>query len=303
MLWKTIKELFKDLGDYYVNPYPILLVVGALRRFWRRCKIIWIPKGRGRPSISEEVINLILDMKRSNQGWGALRISQELAFLGIKVSKTTIASILKQNGFVPPPLRMSPISWEAFFNYHKHLWAMDFHSVYDIKGNQIFVLVILDVITRELVSINSTLNPNRNWIIQQFCNAEISGYKHPSGLIADNDGIYGGWLDCTLKKLFNIDVHHIPIKMPWKNGRCERLHLTIKTEITNRVDIRDVAQLQELCVLYQDYYNSSRPHQALDGKTPENKILNKKKTVKTVNFSYVKKPLVGGLVTKFSIAA
>ena len=303
MLWKTTRELFKDLGNYYINPYPVLLVVGAIRRFLRRCKIIWIPNGRGRPSVSEEVINLILDMKRSNKGWGALRISQELAFLGITISKTTVATILKQNGFVHPSVRMTPISWEAFFNHHKHLWAMDFHCVYDISGNQIFVLVVLDIVTRELVSINATLNPDRNWIIQQFRNAEISGYKLPSALIADNDGIYGCWLDQAFKELFEIDVHHIPIKMPWKNGRCERFHLTIKTEILNRVDILDVAQARELCVLYQTHYNSSRPHQALNGKSPENKIQVDEETVKASNFPYVKTSLVGGLVTKFSIAA
>ncbi len=121
MLWKTVKELFKDFKKYYLNPYPVLLIIGAIRRFKRRLKMIWIPKGPGRPPISEEVTNLILDMKRSNSGWGALRISQELALLGIKVSKTTVATILKQNGYVLPPVRMTPISWKAFFHHHKHL--------------------------------------------------------------------------------------------------------------------------------------------------------------------------------------
>ncbi len=180
---------------------------------------------------------------------------------------------------------------------------MDFHSVFDISGNQIFVLVILDIVSSELVSINATLNPNRNWIIQQFCNAEISGYKLPSGLIADNDGIYGQWLDQTFKELFKIDVHHIPIKMPWKNGRCERFHLTIKTEILNRVDMFDVAQARELCILYQNHYNSSRPHQALNGKRPGNKTPDDKKTVEYINFSYLKTSSVGDLITEFSLAA
>ncbi|MEZ4740858.1 MAG: integrase core domain-containing protein [Bdellovibrionota bacterium] len=243
-------------------------------------------------------------MKRCNQGWGALRISQELLLLGIKVSKTTVATILKRNGFTPPKTRMTPSSWEAFFNHHKHIWAMDFHNVFDTKGNQLFILVLLNTFTRELVAINATLNPNKNWIIQQFCNASMSGYQLPTGLIADNDGIYGNWLDQALKGLFDIDVPRISIKEPWKNGRCERFHLTIKTEILNRIDITDFSQAQKLCLEYQSYYNASRPHQALDGQNPCD--TNSKKCNSTSlypNLSYKKTTRVGGLITEFSLAA
>jgi len=91
MIWKTAKELSKDLSDYYFSSYPILLFIGAFRRLRRRLKTVWVPKGRGRPPVSEEIVNLILDMKRANRGWGALRISQELSQLGTKVSKTSVA--------------------------------------------------------------------------------------------------------------------------------------------------------------------------------------------------------------------
>ncbi len=304
MIWRTVRELAGDFGDYYLSPYPFLLIIGALRRLVRRIKPIWVPRGRGRPQISEEVTNLILDMKRSNWGWGALRISQELALLGIKVSKTTVAAILKKNGLTPPRTRMTPISWEAFFHHHKHLWAMDFLCVFDAKGTQIFVLVILDIVTRELVSINATLNPNRNWIIEQFCNAECSGYKHPTMLIADNDGIYGNWLDPSLKELFGIDVHHIPFKQPWKNGRCERFHLSLKSEILQRVDVRDVAHARQLCAKYQAHYNGNRPHQSLDGMEPANRSSKwNDGEVKSADFSYTKTKVVGGLVTEFALAA
>jgi hypothetical protein len=48
--------------------------------------------------VSEDVVELILDMKRSNWSWGALRISQELLLLGIHVHKKIVKRMLLENG-------------------------------------------------------------------------------------------------------------------------------------------------------------------------------------------------------------
>ena len=80
---RVLSQLLSDLWAYYSSPYPLLLVVGVLRRIIRRANTLWLAKGRGRPSVGEDVVELILDMKRSNWTWGALRISQELLLLGI----------------------------------------------------------------------------------------------------------------------------------------------------------------------------------------------------------------------------
>ena len=119
----------------------------------------------------------------------------------------------------------------------------------------------------------------------------------------DNDGIYGAWLDQTLKKLFDIEVHHIPFKRPWENGRCERFHFTIKTEILERIDVRSVQHARELCFAYQDHYNSSRPHQAIEGCVPRKRASISFGDRCPANFSYKKTTVIGGLITEFSLAA
>ena len=70
-----------------VTLYPFLLIMGVLRRMLRRTKAVWMPKGPGRQPVREDVVELILDMKRSNLSWGVLRISQELLLLGIRIHK------------------------------------------------------------------------------------------------------------------------------------------------------------------------------------------------------------------------
>jgi len=87
---RLVLELAHDLWDYCVTPYPFLLIAGTCQRFMRRFKIIWSSKkAKGRPPIHENIVDLIIDMKRSHTIWGAQRISDELKLLGISVSKKT----------------------------------------------------------------------------------------------------------------------------------------------------------------------------------------------------------------------
>jgi hypothetical protein len=88
----ALRMLLVDLWRYYVSPYPFLRAPGAFRRIYRRLRAIWLPKPKGRPPLTEEMVHLILDMKSSNLGWGALTISNELKAMGINVCKKTVES-------------------------------------------------------------------------------------------------------------------------------------------------------------------------------------------------------------------
>jgi putative transposase len=62
----------------------------------------------GRPPISEDVRDLILQMGRENPRWGCIRIRGELAKLGIGVSATKIRTVLRANGLGSAPRRDGP---------------------------------------------------------------------------------------------------------------------------------------------------------------------------------------------------
>jgi len=112
----------------------------------RRLKIIWCSKKpKGRPPIHENIIDLIIDMKRCNVIWGSQRISDELNLMGIHVSKKTVLKILRENGFVLPRTRFAPPSWKSVLDSFCRYWAMDFTTVFDSKGIQIFIFAIIEV--------------------------------------------------------------------------------------------------------------------------------------------------------------
>ena len=299
---KILLELFKDLWSYYVSSYPLMLIIGCYRRITRRLRIIWLPKPRGRPSIHENVVDLILDMKRCNIQWGGQRISDELKLMGIRVSKKTVLKILRVNGFVPPKLRFSPPTWRSILDSHKRYWAMDFTTVYDRNGLQLFIFSILELPSRQLILINSTANPTQAWLMQQFRNCCILGRTFPSALVHDRDGIYGNWLPNILKNYGCLSLK-TPPKSPWCNPHVERFNRTLKDEILHRVAIVDNQHVQQLCGEFKNYYNAERPHQGINGNIPNLSVVQVDVDPDLEDLRVEKRHSLNGLVTTFKLVA
>jgi putative transposase len=70
-------------------------------------------RGPGRPPIDPGLRELILRLGRENPRWGYLRIKGEFLKLGITVSATTIANVLRQGGLGPAPRQIGP-TWGEF---------------------------------------------------------------------------------------------------------------------------------------------------------------------------------------------
>lgn len=67
----------------------------------------------GRPPLDPRIKELVLRLGRKNPKWGYLRIRGELLKLGIVVSATTIATVLRRGGLGPAPSRIGP-TWTQF---------------------------------------------------------------------------------------------------------------------------------------------------------------------------------------------
>jgi transposase len=94
---------------FLVTPQTILRWHRALvRRRWT------YPHRRGgRPTLPVETVNLIVRLARENPRWGYLRIVGELKKLGVTVSKTSVAAVLRRHRLPPAPRRSGP-SWSQF---------------------------------------------------------------------------------------------------------------------------------------------------------------------------------------------
>ena len=87
-------------------------------------------RGPGRPRIQNEIADLVVRMALENPRWGYTRIRGALANLTYKVSRSTIANILKEQGIEPAPERGRKMAWSTFLKAHwESLAAVDFFTV------------------------------------------------------------------------------------------------------------------------------------------------------------------------------
>jgi hypothetical protein len=78
--------------------------------------------------------------------------------------------------------------------------TMDFTTVFDRNGTQLFIFSILEVPSRQLILISCSANPTKEWLVQQLRNCSILGHQFPPVMVHDRDGIYGNWLPYILEQ-------------------------------------------------------------------------------------------------------
>ncbi len=92
----------------------------TLRR-WHRALLRGRRRGRRlrRPPLPAETASLIVRLGRENPGWGYMRIQGELLGIGVRVSATTVANVLRRYGLGPAPRRIGP-TWSQFLRAQAH---------------------------------------------------------------------------------------------------------------------------------------------------------------------------------------
>ena len=98
----------KVLGRRLLDEIETLVTPDTLLAWHRKLiaqKWTFPRKGRGRPRIAQEIIDLVIRMARENDGWGYDRIQGALANLGYIIAPNTFKNILKRHGIEPAPER------------------------------------------------------------------------------------------------------------------------------------------------------------------------------------------------------
>jgi hypothetical protein len=134
----------------------------GFRRYWR-----WKSRSRGgRPPISGELRALIHQMSRENPLWGAPRIHGELLKLGFEVAQSSVGKYMVKRSHPPSQ------GWGTFLRNHApDIAAMDLFVVPTLGFDLLYVLVIIRLDRRELVWIDTTVNPTAEWIARRITEA------------------------------------------------------------------------------------------------------------------------------------
>ena len=248
-------------GSFLVTPQTILGWHRSLvRRHWT-----YPHRQPGRPALPSETVELICRLGRENPRWGYLRIVGELKKLGITVSRTSVASVLRRHGLSPAPRREGP-TWSEFLSAQaKGIVATDFFHVDTVLLRRYYVLFVIELERRVVHVLGVTTNPNGPWVTQvarNFAtNLEELG-RSVRFLIRDRDTKFTASFDEVFASI-GVETIRTPVRAPRANAFAERFVRTVRNECIDHLLIVSRQHLESVLDEYLRQYNEARPHRGL----------------------------------------
>jgi len=223
-------------------------------------------KRMGRKGTPESIREIVVRLARET-GWGYGRIVGELKKLRIQcVGRTTVRTILKEEGVHPGPKRGKG-TWHEFIKVHAEtLWQVDFFTkpVITKAGiKQAYVLAFLHIDSRRVICSPATFAPDNQWMVTQ---AEWMLHQADKAdlpmryLVRDKDFKYSQRFDAAFEQA-GVAVEPTVPRAPNQNAFIERWIGSIKGECLNRFMAFGLRHLDYLVSEYVTYYNELRPHQ------------------------------------------
>ena len=224
----------------------------------------------GRPQITDEIVNLVIRFKEENPRWGYQKITDQIEYLGYKVSKTTVKNILIENGFDPEPDLTVRSTWHEFIKSHLDvLAACDFFTIELLVGRKLIrctVFFVIEFSTRKVFFAPIKLQPDGGYMLQaariltDYEDGFLKGKRH---LIHDRDPLYNTTGFHDILRSSGIEPIKLPARSPDLNSIAERFVKSVKFECLNHLILSSVKQLEYTLNQYKDYYHHERIHQSL----------------------------------------
>lgn len=230
-----------------------------------------------RPRKTEaDVENLLQSVRQAHPTWGARKILRYLENHGGTglPAASTVAAILKRNGFITPEESAAHTAFKRFQrDTPNDLWQMDFKGHFGmLDGNRCHPLTMKDDHSRQLLCLDAY--ENERWSnVKTSLERVFNENGLPNTILCDNGA---PWADnhqgYTPFERWLMDLDILPIhgriKHPQTQGKIERFHKTMKQELLNHTPIVDIADAERKLCLWRDKYNNLRPHEALGMRCP-----------------------------------
>ncbi|MGC1165070.1 MAG: IS481 family transposase, partial [Solirubrobacterales bacterium] len=226
--------------------------------------------------VTEAIVALREQLSAQGHDCGAQTIAHHLSRRGDQVpSVSTIWRVLKREGLVVSQPQKRPRSSLIRFEAElpNETWQADVTHWPLVGAGHAEILNMIDDHSRLFVASRAFPTVKAADVVDVFRMA-IALHGAPSSLLCDNGAVFtatprGG------KVLLQIELERLGIAAknsrpyhPQTCGKVERLHQTLKRYLAKQTPARTLAGLQEQLDGFTGYYNTTRPHRALGGRTP-----------------------------------
>ena len=211
----------------------------------------------GRPQISLEIVNWVIQFKKENPRWGYQKITDQIIYLGFKISPSTVKNILLENGYDPEPDLMIKSTWHEFISSQLDvLAACDFFTVELLVRNKLVrctVFFVIELASRKVFFTPIKPQPDGSYMkqaVRMLTDCEDGFLKGKKYLIHDRDPLYTTAFHDILKTA-GVKPVKLPPQSPNLNAYAERFVKSLKSECLDHLILSSVEQLEYVLEQYR----------------------------------------------------
>ena len=228
--------------------------------------------------VEDQIVRLRKDLSRHGLDAGAETIAAHLERSGTTPvpATSTIWRILTRRGFVTPqPQKRPRSSWQHFCaEQPNERWQADVTHWHLADGTEVEILNIIDDHSR----LNITSHTRRTTLAPDVVTTFRNGFTHwgiPASVLTDNGAIFTARQRGEGRVALEIELGALGVRFnhsrpyhPQTCGKVERFHQTQKKWLRAQRPPATLRTLQRQLDRFTDYYNTQRPHRALNRRTP-----------------------------------
>jgi transposase InsO family protein len=220
---------------------------------------------------STEMEAMVLEQRADYPCWGGRKLKRVLENEGVEgvPAASTITQILRRNDKLDGPRAGEKRAYLRFEHPEPNdLWQMDFKGHFPTGQGRCHPLTVIDDHSRYALEVGACADERGGTVCARLERVfERSGL--PRRMLADNGGPWGsrspgGYSKLTVWLLdLGIGVTHGRAYHPQTQGKDERFHRTLKTEVIERCSFSELADAQRAFDAWRETYNTKRPHEGI----------------------------------------
>jgi len=230
------------------------------------------PRKPGRKGPSDELVQLIVEMKRRNPSYGYLRIAMQIEVsFEIRIDKGIVKRVLDKHYQPTIPSDSGP-SWLSFIGHMKDsLWSVDFFRCESISLKTHWVMVVMDQWTRKIIGFAVHAGELNGIVACCMFNKIKSGKDLPKHLSTDNDPLFCFHRWRANLRILEIEEIKSVAYTPTSHPYIERLIGSTRREYLDKLFFWNEIDLERKLNQFKLYYNNERAHSSLEKNTPAKK--------------------------------